>query len=83
MILTSVIYLAFALVGALAGGAFWTVTGIAAAAWAGTLIVWWELRAALRESGHAPAGNRFLWSGPTGRHARQPAVGRGHRLGDQ
>ena len=72
MIYTSVIYLAFALAGALAGGRLWTVIGIAAAAWVGTLIVWWELRAALREAGHVPAGDRFVWSGPTGRHARPP-----------
>jgi len=58
MILTSSVYLALALVGAVAGGAVGTVSGTAVAAWIGTLIVWWQLRAALRESGHARSNDK-------------------------
>lgn len=73
MLLVSAAFLVFGLGGAVAGGAVGTVRGVAVAAWVGTAIGWWQLRAALRESGQIPAGYRF-WSGrPAGRHARPSA----------
>ncbi len=61
-VVVSVAYVVFGLVGALEGGAFGTVSGIAAAIWLGALLWWWQLFAALRDAGHVPAGGRF-WSG--------------------
>ena len=54
MILTSCTYLFLALVGAVVGGTMGTVSGAAVAAWIGSLIVWWQFGAALRESRHGP-----------------------------
>ena len=71
MILTSAVYLVLGLVGAVVAGAAGTVSGTAVASWIGTLVVWWQLRAALRESGHAFVGDLF-WSRRTlGSHARK------------
>jgi O-antigen/teichoic acid export membrane protein len=56
MVLISAAYLVCGLVGAVAGGTVGTVRGVAVAAWIGVLISWWQLRAALRESGHGHAG---------------------------
>jgi O-antigen/teichoic acid export membrane protein len=71
MLLVSAVFLVFGIGGAVVGGAAGTVTGVAVAAWVGTAIGWWQLRAALRESGQMPTGYRF-WSGrPAGRHARR------------
>jgi O-antigen/teichoic acid export membrane protein len=64
----SIAYLVCGLVGALEGGAVGTVRGAAVAAWIGALLLWWELRAALREFGNVPAGERFWSSRPAGRH---------------
>ena len=61
-VVAAVAYLVFGLVGALAGGPFGTVVGIAVAIWLGALLWWWQLFAALRDAGHVPAGGRF-WSG--------------------
>jgi O-antigen/teichoic acid export membrane protein len=55
MILTSCLFLSLSLAGAAAGGATGTVSGSAVAAWIGSLIVWWQLVAALRESEHMPS----------------------------
>ena len=72
MLLVAATYLAFGLGGAVAAGAVGTVTGVAVAAWIGTLAGWWQLRAALRESGQVPGG--LFWPGrPAGRHARPKA----------
>ncbi len=54
MILSSCVFLAFALVGAAVGGVVGTVVGNAVAAWVGVLIAWRQLGAALREYGQAP-----------------------------
>lgn len=66
-IVTSVIYVAFSLLGAVEGGAIGAVRGTAVATWLGALVYWWQMRSALRESGKI-AGYRF-WSGrPSGKH---------------
>ena len=49
-----------ALVGAVAGGAVGTMWGSAAAGWIGALLFWWQLRAALKESGRVYGRHRLL-----------------------
>ena len=49
-ILTSVLLVACALVGAVTGGTLGTMRFAAAASWLGTLLSWWQLRKALHES---------------------------------
>jgi hypothetical protein len=51
MVITSALYVAVSLVGAAAGGAYGTMWGWAVASLTGALLWWWELNAALRESG--------------------------------
>ena len=71
--LTSVLVVACALVGALTGGTLGTMRFAAAASWVGTLVFWWELRQALRESGNVPIPG-WLWPDRSaGRHRRLPA----------
>ena len=70
MILTSVLIVACALVGAVTGGTLGTMRYAAAASWLGTLVSWWQLRQALRESGNVPVP---IWLWPprsAGRHRR-------------
>lgn len=50
----STIFLVSGLVGAIAGGVAGTVWGAAVATWIGSLVWWWQLRAALREFGDVP-----------------------------
>jgi O-antigen/teichoic acid export membrane protein len=71
-LLSSVIYVVCALAGAAEGGAVGTIRGAAIAAWIGALLAWWQLRAAMRESGRIPADNRFL-PGRKRRHAKHSA----------
>jgi O-antigen/teichoic acid export membrane protein len=70
VVLGSVVYLICVLVGAVVGGVVGTVRGAAIAAWLGALLAWWQLRAALRESGHAPVHNRYWFHHPSARHRR-------------
>ena len=69
MILTSCLYLSLSLAGAAVGGAAGTVSGSAIAAWIGSLIVWWQLAAALRESRRTPIPKAAMRR-PRGRHTR-------------
>lgn len=85
MIIASVIFLGCGLVGAYLGGAVGTVWGAAFATWAGALVWWWQLLAAMRESDRVPMRSGLLFGHPAGRH-REPApprkqrdVGLGHR----
>ena len=71
MVILSVLLLVGALLGAAAEGAVGTVRGIAVATWMGTLVSWWELRAALRDSGAFPGHALFSPKGPGGRHRRE------------
>ncbi len=61
MVLTSAAFLSLGVIGAAWGGAIGTVCGVAVATWIGVLMWWWQLRAALRESGKVPASPSF-WS---------------------
>ena len=72
MVLASVAYLVGGLVGAFEGGAVGTVRGVAVATSVGVLLWWWQLRAALQESGNVPARGRFWSRRPAARH-RSPA----------
>jgi O-antigen/teichoic acid export membrane protein len=58
MILASVVFVLCGAAGAFAGGALGTMWGSAIAAWIGSLLFWWELRAALRDSGKVSAGKQ-------------------------
>jgi O-antigen/teichoic acid export membrane protein len=51
MVLTSALFVAGSLVGAAAGGASGTMWGWAVVSWTGALLWWWQLSAALQESG--------------------------------
>ena len=69
-ILTSVLIVACALLGAVTGGTLGTMRFVAVAMWVGTLVCWWELRQALDESGNVPVP-RWLWPPrQSGRHRR-------------
>jgi O-antigen/teichoic acid export membrane protein len=78
MVFTSCLFLVLSVAGAAAGGAMGTVAGSAVAAWIGSLLVWWQLVAALRESGHIPGRlaafrwprRRNLPAGTEGQHGR-------------
>jgi len=70
MIISSVLMVAGALLGAVAGGAVGTVRGLAVATWMGTLAYWWELRSGLRESGSPLADGWLSLSRSAGRHRR-------------
>jgi O-antigen/teichoic acid export membrane protein len=56
-LLTSALIVVFAIVGAAGGGTLGTMRAVAAIAWVGALISWWQLRQALHEceATHAPA----------------------------
>lgn len=51
MVVASVVFVGCSLAGAVADGAVGTTIGTAVATWIGTLLYWWQFRAALRESG--------------------------------
>jgi hypothetical protein len=70
MILASVAYVLCGVAGAFAGGALGTMWGSAVAAWIGSLLFWWELRGALRDSRKFPAGNPSRLAYQRGRHRR-------------
>jgi O-antigen/teichoic acid export membrane protein len=66
-ILTSAIYVACSVAGAVEGGAVGAVEGTAVATWLGALVYWWQLSSALRESGRT--GGHRLWTGrSSGKH---------------
>jgi len=76
-VISSALFVVFAVAGAVTEGAAGTVRGAAVSAWIGALVAWWQLRAAMRESPKIPAHHRF-WSrrGPEhGKHRgpRRPA----------
>lgn len=60
VILTSVLIVPCAVVGAETGGTLGTMRSVAAAAWLGTLVSWFQLRQALLESGTVPVPY-WLW----------------------
>jgi len=66
--LWAALYIICALVGAVTGGATGTVEGAAVAPCACAPLWWWQLHAALRESGKIPAGRGFWSSRPVGEH---------------
>ncbi len=78
MILSSVLIVACALVGAFTGGTLGTMRYAAAASWLGTLVSWWQLRQALQESDTVPVP---VWLWPprsTGRHRPSSAANTRH-----
>jgi O-antigen/teichoic acid export membrane protein len=71
MLIASALNVTGALAGAVAGGAVGTVRGLAISTWMGTLVYWWQLRAALHESETWNVHDRFWSSRPAGRHRGQ------------
>jgi O-antigen/teichoic acid export membrane protein len=69
VLITSLLTVVCALVGAVAGGALGTMVYAAAAAWVGTVMFWWQFRQALNESGTIPVPG-WLWPGHSGKHHR-------------
>jgi O-antigen/teichoic acid export membrane protein len=68
-IITSVLVVACALVGAKTGGTLGTMRYAAAAAWVGMLVSWWQLKQALHESGTVRVPG-WLWPRSAGKHHR-------------
>jgi O-antigen/teichoic acid export membrane protein len=66
MVLMSSAYVVCSVTGAVVGGTPGTMRGAAAGAWIGALVSWWQLRSALRESGHLADSERSR----AGRHRR-------------
>ena len=58
MVLASTASLAGGLLGALEGGAVGSVRGLAVTSWIGALVWWWQLHAAIQESGLVPVGHQ-------------------------
>jgi O-antigen/teichoic acid export membrane protein len=56
MILSSALYIACALAGAVTDGIMGTMIGAAVASWLGALVFWWQLRAALRNNAKRAGG---------------------------
>ncbi len=67
-ILTAIIYVVCSLAGAITGGAAGAVVGTAVATWTGALVYWWQLAAALRESGKAVGHLAIPGGRPAGKH---------------
>jgi hypothetical protein len=73
-IISSAIFVAFSLAGAAQGGAIGAVRGTALATWVGAGVYWWQMRAALRESGRLAHGQGSLAGRPPrqrGKHRSQ------------
>jgi O-antigen/teichoic acid export membrane protein len=68
MVLTSAIYIVLGIAGAALDGVVGAARGAAAANWLGTIVWWWQLTRALRESDKIPENTRFWPSRPAGRH---------------
>jgi O-antigen/teichoic acid export membrane protein len=63
--LTAVLCLVLGLAGAVTEGTVGTIRGAALGAWVGSLLYWWQARAARRESGTVPAASQS-WLGRSG-----------------
>jgi len=61
-IVTTVLIVTCALIGAVAGGTLGSMRCAAAGSWVGTLVSWWQLRQALHESDTVPVP-AWLWPG--------------------
>jgi hypothetical protein len=59
---TTVLIVACAVLGAVTGGTLGTMRFAAAGSWVGTLVTWWQLRQALHESDTVPVP-AWLWPG--------------------
>ena len=78
VVISSVMSLVCSLVGAVADGAFGTVTGMAAAQWIVAPVFWWQFRAAMEESGRVPAANWIRSSRKNGQHLKPLSRLRSH-----
>jgi O-antigen/teichoic acid export membrane protein len=76
-LLTSALIVVFAIVGAAGGGALGTMRAVAAVAWVGALISWWQLRQALHEDGAFRVPS-WLLPRSTGKHHRPASANSRH-----
>jgi O-antigen/teichoic acid export membrane protein len=77
-IIGSVLIVSCALVGAVTAGTLGTMRYAAGASWVGTLVVWWQFRQALRDSGTIPVPG-WLWpSRSAGSHRRSAELASGN-----
>ena len=71
MIIGSVVYLGCSLAGAYQDGAIGTMRGAAVAAWITLLVLWWQLRAALRSPArYQPRDRSWTGAAGAGRHRK-------------
>jgi parallel beta-helix repeat protein len=82
MLIASALNAAGGLLGAVAGGPLGAVRGLAISTWLGTLVYWWQLRAALRDSAVFTESVPFWVGKPTGRHRGLPVDQPRHRSQD-
>jgi O-antigen/teichoic acid export membrane protein len=73
VVLGAIAYVVFSLAGAFAGGTVGAIWGTAVAVWLSTLLLWWQLRSALPETGNAPVGRKPGSERAAGRHRRAGA----------
>jgi O-antigen/teichoic acid export membrane protein len=69
-VLSGALYALCSVVGAAMGGAVGTMRGAAVASWISAPLYWWQLRAALREYGHAEDGKQYWPDREAGRHRK-------------
>jgi len=68
VVLGAAAFVGFSLIGAVAGGAVGAIWGTAVAVWISTMMLWWQLRSALPETGNINVGGRFWSVREAGRH---------------
>jgi O-antigen/teichoic acid export membrane protein len=73
-VLGAAAYVVFSLIGAAEWGAAGALWGCAVATWLSSSLLWWQFRAALRDSGSQSTGDR-LRSGRPHQSASQPSAG--------
>jgi O-antigen/teichoic acid export membrane protein len=82
-VLAAILFVVGSLVGALAGGAAGTLWGAAASQWISAVYGWWQLREAMRDAGHLPAGHRFRFIRPNLRRHSSPVLAADRRPEDR
>jgi O-antigen/teichoic acid export membrane protein len=86
---TAAAFVAFALIGAVLGGAVGCMYGTAVAVWSGSALYWWELRGAFRDTGKVTLSQLIRPARTIGKHRAvepgtapdRPAIGRSGKPG--
>ncbi len=77
-LISSALFVTFALLGAEVGGTLGAMRFYAAVSWFGTLVFWWQFRQALREYGDTVRVPNWMWPGSAGRHHRSSTAASPH-----